>query len=245
MWPSEGWASFLYDWANVVLVVGLVLSVTSTIVLIWTGNIKETYLRKELAATGERAAHAEERAANVETGNVQLRIDLETATAKSKRRQVELEIEQRKTAEAQKAAAEAQLAVNRSVQAFANRTGFRVLKVDEFVGILKAKPKGTAEIWYKAGDTEVERFSVDLYRAFDALGWPVSRRALQENDALSGIDVGFIDGLFVFANGEEQVSDVFHALLQSLQFGGTASSSTAPELPAGKVVVAIGPRINM
>ena len=56
-------------------------------------------------------AEAIERAANLESGNLQLRTDLEKATAESTRRQTELEVEQRKTAEAQESAYKAQLTV--------------------------------------------------------------------------------------------------------------------------------------
>ncbi len=49
MWPSESWASSLYNWANILLVVGLVLSMASTIMLIWMGNVKEAYTKKSIS----------------------------------------------------------------------------------------------------------------------------------------------------------------------------------------------------
>ena len=66
MWPSEDWASKLYDLANWGLIVGLIVGVVSTVVLVWMGNVKEEYLKRDLAATHERAARAEERAAKAE-----------------------------------------------------------------------------------------------------------------------------------------------------------------------------------
>jgi hypothetical protein len=62
MWPSEQTASRLYDLANWGLIAGLVLGVISTGIVVWMGNVKEDYLKRELAATNERAAHADERA---------------------------------------------------------------------------------------------------------------------------------------------------------------------------------------
>jgi len=59
MWPSEDWASRLYDLANWGLIVGLIMGVVSTVVVVWMGNVKEAYLRKDLASTNERAAKAE------------------------------------------------------------------------------------------------------------------------------------------------------------------------------------------
>jgi len=94
MWPSEDWASRLYDLANWGLIVGLIIGVISTVVLVWMGNVKESYLKKGLAATNERAAHAEERAASVEAGNIQLRTDLskqQERTAKAEKDLLEVQ----------------------------------------------------------------------------------------------------------------------------------------------------------
>ena len=63
MWPTEEWANRLYDGANWALIVGLVLGAVATVVIVWMGKIKEEYLSRALAATTERAAHAEDRAA--------------------------------------------------------------------------------------------------------------------------------------------------------------------------------------
>ncbi len=49
MWPSEPLASRIYDWANWGLIAGLVIGVTSTILVVWMGNVKEAYLRKQVA----------------------------------------------------------------------------------------------------------------------------------------------------------------------------------------------------
>jgi hypothetical protein len=64
MWPSEEWASRLSDWANIGLIVGLIFGVLSTVLLVWMGNVKEAYLKRELADTNLRAANAEQRAAD-------------------------------------------------------------------------------------------------------------------------------------------------------------------------------------
>ncbi len=64
MWPSEEWASRLSDWANIGLIVSLIFGVLSTVLLVWMGNVKEAYLRQELANTNLRAANAEQRAAD-------------------------------------------------------------------------------------------------------------------------------------------------------------------------------------
>jgi hypothetical protein len=66
MWPSEHWASSLYDLANWGLVIGLVIGVISTVLVVWMGNVKEEYLRRDLASTNERAAKAERDTAQLE-----------------------------------------------------------------------------------------------------------------------------------------------------------------------------------
>jgi hypothetical protein len=63
MWPSEFWASRIFDWANVGLIITLGAGVICTVLVVWMGGVKETYLRKELADTNAKAAGANERAA--------------------------------------------------------------------------------------------------------------------------------------------------------------------------------------
>lgn len=66
MWPSEDLASRLYDLANWGLVIGLVIGVVSTAVVVWMGNVKEAYLRRQVATLNQSAASANERTANLE-----------------------------------------------------------------------------------------------------------------------------------------------------------------------------------
>jgi hypothetical protein len=63
MWPSENTASKLYDLANGALIVGLVIGVISTCLIVRMGGKKDAYLKKALSETNERAANAEQRAA--------------------------------------------------------------------------------------------------------------------------------------------------------------------------------------
>ena len=63
MWLSLETASWLYDAANVCLIIGLTLGVASTVLVVWTGTIKEEYLTRDVAAAHERAAQAEQKAA--------------------------------------------------------------------------------------------------------------------------------------------------------------------------------------
>jgi len=58
MWPSEELANHLYDWANIGLIISLVVGIVSTIGIVWTGNVKERYLRTQLADTQKETAQA-------------------------------------------------------------------------------------------------------------------------------------------------------------------------------------------
>jgi len=138
-----------------------------------------TGAKMELGRQQERAAEADERASTIEAGNLQLRTDLENATAESSRRQAELEKEQEKTALAQKEAAQAQLALKQYVDLVAKRAGPRYLDVKRFLESLRGKPKGSAELWYKADDTEAYLFALQIRRWLgpgaeaDGAGWDV------------------------------------------------------------------------
>lgn len=66
MWPSEAWAVWLYDAANIALIVGLVIGVAATVLIVWMSNVKEAYLKRDLATTNERAEKSHERATNLE-----------------------------------------------------------------------------------------------------------------------------------------------------------------------------------
>jgi hypothetical protein len=62
MWPRE-LASIVFDWANIALICSLVAGVISTVLIVWTGNAKEAYLRSDVVSATERATNADTRAA--------------------------------------------------------------------------------------------------------------------------------------------------------------------------------------
>ena len=66
MWPSRETASLVYDIANWGLILGLIIGVVATVFIVWMGNVKEGYLRRDLASAGTESANAHERAAKAE-----------------------------------------------------------------------------------------------------------------------------------------------------------------------------------
>jgi len=63
MWPSYEAASSIFDLENWFLIGALALGVISTGLVIWMGNVKEGYLRKDVSSAGERASIADAQAA--------------------------------------------------------------------------------------------------------------------------------------------------------------------------------------
>ena len=66
MWPSLETASWLYDWSNIFLIGALVIGAVSTVLVVWMGNVKEEYLRRDLGQASNAAAVANAQAARVE-----------------------------------------------------------------------------------------------------------------------------------------------------------------------------------
>lgn len=59
-------ASIIYDWANTFLIGALVVGVVATGLVVWMGNIKESYLRRDISSAGKESARAHESAAKAE-----------------------------------------------------------------------------------------------------------------------------------------------------------------------------------
>lgn len=77
MWPSFETASWLYDLANVAFIASLVIGVAATVLLVWMGNIKEGYLRRDVAGATTRAAEAEARSSEANASALKAQLELE------------------------------------------------------------------------------------------------------------------------------------------------------------------------
>ena len=67
MWLSPKATVLLYDIGNIGLIIGLVFGVISTVLVVWTGNVKEDYLKRELAQSRERTTSLETELAKAKT----------------------------------------------------------------------------------------------------------------------------------------------------------------------------------
>ena len=79
MWPSFETASWLFDRANIVLIGAAAFGVAATILLVWMGNVKEAYLRKDLATTRERTELLERDSELLRKENLRLEAELAVA----------------------------------------------------------------------------------------------------------------------------------------------------------------------
>jgi hypothetical protein len=113
MWPSLPVAEWLFSASNSVLIFGLAVTVVATIGAVWMANVRDGYLKRDLADANTRiadastrgdearkdAAKANERAATLEKEAASLSVDVATANERA--------------AKADEKAAEAQLALER------------------------------------------------------------------------------------------------------------------------------------
>jgi hypothetical protein len=83
MWSREA-ASAVFDAANIAFVLSLVIGVVAVVLIVWTGNAKDEYLKRDLSSSITRGAQAQQlaaeanaRAAELERDAAQLRLDLE------------------------------------------------------------------------------------------------------------------------------------------------------------------------
>lgn len=58
MWPAPQTADFLFALSNIVLIIGLSLSAVATIGAVWMANVRDEYLRRDLAESRRSVAEA-------------------------------------------------------------------------------------------------------------------------------------------------------------------------------------------
>ncbi len=56
MWPSLSMANQIAGWANVLLIISLVVGASSTVVIVWMTGVKETYWEQDRGASAEKIA---------------------------------------------------------------------------------------------------------------------------------------------------------------------------------------------
>jgi hypothetical protein len=154
MWPSFETAVRLYDVANICLIGALVIGVIATAFVVWMGNVKEEYLRRDLADTNARAEEAK------------------AASSRANARAAELE----------KEAANARLETERIKEAVAWRvippeSGSKLEKV------LSANP-GSVNLRYMDGDPEALFLAIQISQILNKCNWKVAPGAVKPDNAI-------------------------------------------------------------
>jgi hypothetical protein len=123
------------------------------------------------------AGRANERAGALESANLKLKTDLETATAASRAKEIELEKEQQKTAEIQRKSAEAQLALRKAAEIAVtprrlimdNRNGDEKIRAAKFAKLGKYSDCPAIVVYIQ--DEEAQILAFDIRNALLQAGW--------------------------------------------------------------------------
>jgi len=210
MWFSLETASRLYDAANIFLIIALVVGAVSTVLVVWMGNVKEEYLRRDIASAQEEAAKADERAATAHERAAKSELDVVWLRALVRRAGT-------RVIDFQKFAAGLKEVPKRTVEIWYKPDDvevdrfsedlYRALKIGEWPvsrRVLKAEDKlGGIPLANVQG---IMVFSHNLEDVYDATG----------------------------------VKNFMSTIIGALPFSGQGAGTTAPELPDDKVVVVIG-----
>jgi len=220
MWPSLKAAMWLYDFANIVLIIGLVISVVSTVLVVWMGNVKEEYLNRALADSRERTATLEKHSA-----------ELKGAVSEADARAAEANVKAEKE-RLERIRLEEDLAWRRLTN-----------KGRQIIASSLAKFSGQiVSLWYGAGDKEAETFAWELASSLDSAKWIVFSPASSITMASSGKLFGSVSpqetGITVNSTGDHSSSEASQALVHELlALGFDAIKSKKNEERKGPLVI--------
>lgn len=152
---AELWKS-VFDWATVIFIALTVVTGSGALI---TGSVinrrQEIRLHqfdRDLTDAKTELGKQQERAASLESSNIELRTDLEKAEAE---------------------AAKAQLELRRYIDHVDRKAGPRRLDREKFLEQLKNKPTGMAFVRYKPDDMEAYQFATMISSLLETTGWNI------------------------------------------------------------------------
>ena len=210
MWPSEEVAFRLYDFANWGLIAGLVVGVISTVLLVWMGNVKETYLRRDLATTTAGTAAAIERAGNAGKEAAEANKKAAEANEGATKAQASLALAEKQAAEANAKAEGLRLDIAKAQQEAASANEIaererlarmqleaqladRVLTPNaqaQLTALARALPNGKLDICSIGGTLEITNIAKSIGDALSAGGWTVRTWQLMGGASARGVLIG-------------------------------------------------------
>ena len=143
--------------------------------------------KRDAEIADQKASEAGERAAKVEANNLVLKADLEREGVVARTAEKELAIEQRKTADAQKEAVDAQ---SRLTTFLINRGFPRQLKIDIGAELIKLPP-AKAEVLYDDADPGSIIFAFSIHDALKKGGWDLPEPISVPAQRFNGKDLSF------------------------------------------------------
>lgn len=208
MWPSSGTAAWLYDLANIGLIIGLAVGVISTVLVVWMGNVKEEYLNRELADSRERTASLEKQSGESMVAIAKANADSAQSLLAAKQAEANLAGANSRAEEAKAISLEASAKIAEAHREAANaneraaslerdatqarleterlksQLAWRILpqNVANELGKILSVHVGQVNIKYVANDTEAQYFAIQLANIFGKSGWQVGMMS----EALAG-----------------------------------------------------------
>lgn len=158
MGTSPETAAWVSDWANVVLIVSLIVGVVSTYLVVISGNVKEADLKRQVAVANAEAARANESGAELKLQAA----GLERETAKANEA----------AATANQRAAELALALEKERAARLPRT-VSAEQAGALASLLKDVPKGPVYVVPDWVDAEAKLFAAQIERVLRDIGYSV------------------------------------------------------------------------
>lgn len=218
VWPSFEIAARLQDIANFFLIGTLVVGVIATALVVWMGNVKEEYLRRDLADTNARAEEAKADASQSLAAAKQAEANLAGANSRAEEARAASAEANARAAEANKIAEGERLARVKIEERLAPRS----ITPEQIAGLSKRlKPYAgiTIDILQIGESPEITHFRSLIETSLRAAGLnPLSSTAVG-----SGSFVGLAVGVFIDANDSEKQAT--SALLSALNAEGIAAAN--------------------
>lgn len=218
MWPSFETAVRLQDAANIALIGALVIGVIATALVVWMGNAKEEYLRRDLAATNARAEEAKADASQSLAAAKQAESNLASANARAEEAKAESAEANARAAEANRIAEGERLARVKIEEKLAPRS-ITQKQIDGLSKRLKPYFGISIDILQIGESPEITHFRSLIENPLRAAGLSLFSSTAVGSGSFVGLSVG------VLVDASESDKIAASALLSALNAEGIAASN--------------------
>ena len=211
MGMSPETAAWVSDWANIVLIVSLIVGVVSTYLVVISGNVKEADLKRQVAVANAEAARANESGAEL------------------RRQTAGLEREAAKANEAAATANERAATLTKETFELRQKMAWRRITEAQFRAIVTALKGQKLSVWvsFVGSDPESSVYREDIATALKAAGL--------ETKYFSGWEKAV--GLAIADEPEGPERD---ALIKAFALAGIPLASTKSQMAKGQLQIIVG-----